>query len=316
VLGRPPWRRAVPDLLAFSLPFAAALALTRLSPTTGFASDTFYDIPGKLIGLWWAIKTYDTPVDLAVAVLCVGFLAWAFADRRLRLHPVGVYMLVASAVAFAVTPWQLMSAAFIDTRLPVAFIFILIGMASWDADWRRTLGFCSVLLVLCFIRFGLVEVAWRDLAGVMGEFERSMAAIPRGSRVLVASKLDSPIRQTLKVTLSHFPALVMIERSSMESHAFTHPGKQVLVLKPPYRASAGYDARPLDLGYIDPAYRVTVPTPDDDYWSRWTETYDFVYVLYATPESGVRLHGTDLLYQGGTFQLYRVRHPAPSALGR
>jgi hypothetical protein len=304
----------VPDLLAFGLPFAAALALARLSPTTGFASETFYDIPGKLIGLWWAIKTYDTPVDLAVAVLCVGFLAWALAGRTLRLHPVAFYMLVASAVAFVVTPWQLMSASFVDTRLPVAFVFILMGMASWHADWRGTVGLCSVLLVLCFIRFGLVEVAWRDLAGVMGEFERSMAAIPRGSRVLVASKLDSPIRQTLKVTLSHFPALVMIERSSMESHAFTHPGKQVLVLKPPYRDDAGAEGRPLDLGYIDPAYPVTVPTIDEPYWTRWTETYDFVYVLFATPE--IRLPHADLVYQGGTFQLYRVRHPATPAPGR
>lgn len=309
VRGRPPWRRALPELLAFGLPFVLVLVLMRLSPTTGFAGETQWYLWRKLVGLWWVVKNYQPLVDLPVALLCLGFAGWALATRRLRVHPVGWYMLAASAVVFAATPWELMSASFVDTRLPVAFLFILIGMATWEAaDRRATAGFCAVLVALCLARFAVVETTWRELAGVMGDYERSMAEIPRGSRVLVASVLDSPMRHTWKTALSHFPALVMTERSSMSSHAFTHPGKQVLVVKPPYRAHASYDGEPFDVGYLLATAQDPAASQEDDYWAGWPAAYDYVYVLFATPGTQVALPASALVYQGGTFQLYRVRH--------
>lgn len=307
--GIPPWRRLFPDLLAFGLPFVVALVLMAMSSTTGYAAETGWLMREKYQGLYWVVKNYYPLADLPITFACLAFVVWAAATGRLRFHPVFWYMLAASIIVFAATPSTLMSASYVSARLPVAFVFVLIGMADFQARDRRSLAaFCAVLVALCGVRFALVERTWQQYAAVMRDYERAIAEMPRGSRVLVASELDSSVRLTWKTLLSHFPSLAMIERSAFDSHAFTHPAKQVLTVNPPYRATASMDGEPFDVSYLLASAEDPAAASEDDYWSHWTDSYDYVFVLFAKPGAAVPLPSVHLAYQGGTFQLYRVDH--------
>jgi hypothetical protein len=214
-------------------------------------------------------------------------------------------------------PYKLIGASYTDSRLPIAMVFILIGMARWDAPRPAATWFCATVAGVALVRFAVVAAIFHYFAGVDADFEASFQAMPPGSKIFVTRMADKGMRQTYGDLFIHIPTLAIAERSSLETLAFTDPAKTVMVTQPAYRGIVVYEGLPPVIDYvvrneIDPDATVP-PAPNPDYYRHWRDSYDYMYVLFARPGTPPPARGLSLAYQGQEFQLYRIE---PSSLSR
>ena len=120
-------------------------------------------------------------------------------------------------------------------------------------------------------------------------------------------------RATYADMFTHLPDLAVAERDSLVSIIFTDPGKQVLVVKPGVAKSVAYEGLPPLVDKVvrgEPDPIATDPTDGrPDYYRDWRHDYDYLYVLFAFPGAPPPAPDLSLVYQGRTFQLYRVAPP-------
>lgn len=317
---RPGARGLVRDAAVLLLPFLLIMPLTLASPTVDFAQQTEWALwPGKALGFYFIFKSYSR-AGAVVLTLIVGAAAlWGLRTGRLRLHPAGLLFAALAALVYLAMPTKLMSASVVDVRLPATFVLFLIGMSEWEQrSATEAHRFAAALVALTALIIVEVIATWARYQPALAQVEQSFARIPPGSRVLVAvNELGS--NRTDGSLLLHLPALVVIERSALYSHAFTHPAKQPLQLKAPYRDSAPYDGMPLpveELAAADGDRSVTPrPQPGNTdllrpYWMHWRRDYDYLYVLYTPGNYRPPLSGVELLDRNSIFLLYRIA-PAP-----
>lgn len=317
---RAPVRVLIVDLFVFCVPFMMMLALLAASSTASSAGVTRWVFLWKFDALFYALKNFWTPLDLAIGAGAVIGVFWAGWKGLIEVHRVAWYVLAASTLVFLGMPFKILGSSFADSRLPIAMLFILIGMVRWRAlqPWSSAI-FCAVVGVVSIVRFAVVAFAWHYLAGVYADFEKSFQVIPPGSKIFTTRKAEKGMRQTYADLFIHIPVLAMAERSSLETLAFTDPAKTVLVTKPEFRSIVAYEGLPpliefVARGEIDPD-ATSAPVTNADYYLRWRDSYDYMYVLYARKGMPAPMQGLSLVYQGKEFQLYKIEHP-PSQKSR
>jgi hypothetical protein len=200
-----------------------------------------------------------------------------------------------------------------DQRLPISLAFMVIACAHLNLrhQYVRT-GFATVLVLLLAIRVFEVQTVWTDLARTTASFHDSVRQIDRGSKVLVAYADPDSGDDVRDLPLVHAACLAIIERSALVTTAFTVFGKQILHVRPEYRARVDTeDGTPPNLGQLveqaeHPNAEVT------SYWSHWTSDYDYVYAVF-TDSDFVNPDPAHLtaIYAGDRFVLYRI---SPSKL--
>jgi hypothetical protein len=296
-------------LVAMGLPFLPALALLLAGPTGDSAGvPAYWDLSGKLDGLTLAISMYYPEIAYGLVVALA--LAAVFAWRRslLRVHPLGVALLVVGGVVYLAMPRAIFAAHLADQRLPIALLFMLIACISVDlTDRRLYAGFVALLGLLLTLRLGEVELVWNDLTRGEVEALRSVPAIKRGARVLVAYGDRAHTGLISDLGLVHIASLATIERSALVSTAFTVEGKHILQVR---RAFSPFvdrrDGTPPSLRFLAEAAR----GPGPYYFSDWPRHYDYVLVLFtnqgAPDPDPARLA---IVNEGRHFQLYRVNKP-------
>jgi hypothetical protein len=311
-------RRFFIDLIFFAAPFLLTLALLGLSKTAGNAAVTEWLFYTKIEALYFAIKNFWPALDLAIGAGFLAAVVWFYWRGRLTVHPAAWYVLAGSIVVFVAMPFRVFGSSFADSRLPIAMLFILIGMVRWEPAARAsTLRFCTVVGLAALARFAVVALVWSRFADVYADFERSFQAIEPGSKILTTRMAEKGMRRTYADLLIHIPTLAMAERSSLETLAFTDPGAQVLVTRPEYRGITTYAGLPPIIDYvvrgeIDPD--VTPPPLNAGYYLHWRDSYDYVYVLYARPGTAPPAKDLVLAYQGKEFQLYKVERSGAASL--
>jgi hypothetical protein len=311
---RPSARRLAGEAAVFLAPFLVALPLMALSPTTDFVAVTHWTLWSKAQGFILAIKTYNSGLDLAAAVLIAAGTFWGWRQRILRVHPAGIALVAVAAPVYLAMPLDLLSAWGADIRLPIAVLIILVGFIEWRfRSLAQEVGFVVAVALIACLRIGVVEVAWQEITHHGAEMERAMQSIPRGSKILVAV-VDHPRgNYAVGEAILGMPVRAIIERSSFVSAEFTHPGQQVL--------AARANVRDLASDFYQPPTVTEMLTghPGDPeraakfrriYWKDWPERFDFVYLLLTRPgEANPAPDRLQLAYEGDLFQLYRVRRP-------
>jgi hypothetical protein len=304
------------DLATLLLPFLLVVPLMLASPTVDFAQATHWRLFPKLQGLYFIFTTYSPVVAIALALVVVGVVAWAAVTRRLRLHPMGMIFAPLAAVVYLAMPYQLMSAANVDVRLPATFVLFLIAMSDWrQRSDREAARFAVALSALIAIVVLTVGVSWKRHMAEVSRIEQSFAKVAPGSRVLVAVNQDGTSRTGRALAL-HLPALVLIERSAFYSHAFTHPAKQPLQVKPAFRGDAPYDGEKLlvdQLAAADAVSKGAAPAAPADpatveYWADWRQAYDYLYVLFTPQGYRPPLDHLEPLDRTDTFALFKIDH--------
>jgi hypothetical protein len=307
-------RRLSVDIIVLLLPFLPVALLLMAGPSTrgaphiplawGGWHDWIGGVLAALLSFYWQADV----VVLAGATVGLGLLLWVGALRM--PHHAWAFVILGGAL-YLVTPNWVMGSWGAATRLPMALLFVLTGLVRWEFTVARYRPiFLTGLLLLVAVRSASVGLAYERYDAVFRDFEASLSLIVPGSRVLVVRDMDGAV-PTMSAVES-LSSLVIIERSSMDSLAFSHPLQQVLVVRPPYRTSAGgYNDTPLSRPALvsqampeqqgfDPSGRV--------YWREWPQDYDYVYILEPKDRQNPRPDRLNLLYDGNDFQLYHIRY--------
>jgi hypothetical protein len=261
--------------------------------------------------LWYALHTYQGKIDFAVGLAIVASAAWMWRRGILRLHPAAWYFLPLGAAVYFAMPLVMMRSWGADLRLPAAILLLAIGFVSWrlgGANVRRAflIGVCSLTIV----RIAVVEVAWRELTGISSDIRESTARLEPGSKVIVGRTPSA----WWAAAMGHVPCIVIIERSGLCALEFSDPLQQILVVKPPYRAiTGGYSDEAIPLADLLSPPSASIAAPNGRiYWSRWTEDYDYLYLLTAEPNDDPAPEWLHAVYKGRGFQLFRIRHAGAS----
>src|SRR5512146_870063 len=194
-----------------------------------------------------------------------------------------------------------------DQRVPLGVVFML--FACGDLELRRRLvrrAALIVLTVLITMRLFEIDYNWSQLSDSTSEFRSSVRRIAPGSKVFVAYADRALGEDVRDLGLVHAACIATIERSALVTTVFTVEGKQVLHVRPEYRAYA--DLRdgtpPSTAQLIVAADRPTPNTPA--FWLNWTK-FDYLYVLFTEDEApNPDPSRLKLVADGDRFQLYKI----------
>ncbi|PNR00591.1 hypothetical protein C1S70_00275 [Azospirillum argentinense] len=312
-------RRALPDALAFGLPFLIVPPLLLMSPSSGFADAVLWVGTAKLMGFDFLFGGYADTVGYVTGIAVGLGIAWGLWSGALRVHPVGAITIALGLVVYAAMPLVLFGSWFADSRLPIGIAFVALGFVRWElATSAMRAAFLSVVVALSLLRSADAGVGLAKVDPLLEEVRQSLHRIEPGSTVL-ATYADETLHKSifratqftddraLSFGLHHAPVLALMERSSLVPIAFTHPGKQVLLLKPDYADLDGDFTYMPRIGYVADAVRQP-GLRDNHYWADWPRRFGYVYVLFSEPgrANPVPEHLT-LVQEGRYFQLYKVK---------
>jgi hypothetical protein len=115
----------------------------------------------------------------------------------------------------------------------------------------------------------------------------------------------------------HAACLAIIERSALVTTVFSVVGKQVLHVRPEFRARVDtQDGSPPTINNLMQLAAYS-DAGTGDYWGQWTSDYDYVYVLFTTP--GYQNPDPERLtpvFEGSQFVLYRIEHAQVADAGK
>lgn len=308
---------AILDFVMTGLPFVPALGMLMLSPTRGLW-DFYWRIHGKLNGLIFVLRVYSNAVAILLVATVLLAAGWALRRRLLSCHAFGLPLLAVGTVFYLALPRVMFETYMVDLRLPISLAFILV--ACFDVDFRAPAVrrvFAVGVVALLGVRVGEVTYEWSQLSPPIASFHHSVALLKRGAKVLVAYATPNSGERLRDYGLVHADCIAIIERSALVTTAFTVVGKQVLHARAAYRGRVDTeDGTPPDVNEI---VRVAdrVDPKVGDYWRRWTRDYDYLYVLFTTPDfpNPDPAHLTEL-FAGDRFILYRVAHSQMTAASK
>lgn len=295
--------------VAAGLPFLAAVPLLLASPTLGLATDSWWEPRGKIDGFIYVLEVYSDVIAFVLTGMVALGAAWAIRHGLLRVHPAGFLIAIVGMLIYLAMPRVLFASYVADQRLPIALAFMLIAAVDIRMPHRIVRrGFIALLLVVLAIRVIEVDVMWASLGSTTREFRSSVRKIQPGAKVLVAYADNATGDDVNDLGLVHAACIAMIERGALVSTAFVVQGKQILHVRPAYRGLVdAEDGSPPSISQL--LVEANQPVADAaEYWRRWQEHYDYLYVLftgddYENPDPG-RL---TLVQDAERFKLFRIK---------
>ena len=266
---------------------AAPTVLAFLAPIHDQPLATHWmDLHDKLIQIASPFINYDITLDLITAALLYGGVAIGVALGWFVLAPRAIVAVVALVIVYAASPFDLMSASFLDTRVAIMLGFLL--FAAVDPSGlthpaaRRAIA--AGLYLLFAVRMAVLADAWTDHRRDLADLRAVIALVPPGARVYMTNVPQDeaptywdagPRSRRLSNTLRtdfHMPALLIIERGAFWPILFANPAQQPIRLRPAY-ARLAQEAHDL------PSHASLVADPGRG--SSALRDFDFVLMLEA-----------------------------------
>jgi hypothetical protein len=340
------------DFVAGGMPFLLVLPLLMMSPTWGLRSSMSWEWPGKIDGLIYTIDVYSDVVAFVLAATATAVAGLAIWHRALKFHPFGYVLLAVGAIVYLAMPRVVFDTYMADQRLPISLVFMVVACAQLDLAalsvryrfLRQAL--VAILVLLLGMRVLEVQTTWTELSAGTSSFRASVDLIDRGAKVLVAYADPDGGDDVRNLGLVHAVCIAVIERSALVTTIFNVTGKQILHVRPDYRARvdtqdgtppmidklvevvASSDAK--DAGKTEAlkvaALRTEEAEPEgleaedskaDEYWGRWPSHYDYLYVLFTAPDhENPDPERLTLVFSGEKFVLYRIEHSLVADAGK
>jgi hypothetical protein len=299
------------DFCTTGIPFLPVIPLLMLSPTMSLSGDNSWELAGKIDGLMYIVVTYSDIVAMALTASVIAAVAWAVRHKLLKMHPVGLVLLVIGGFVYLAMPRTLFASDVADQRLTIALAFMVLACAGLELRYRlMRYGVLAFLLLLLVVRVIEVDVVWTDLSRTTSDFHESVMRIERGSKVLVAYGDPSGGDDVRELGLVHAASIAVIERSALVTTEFVVPGKQVLRVKPPYDKHVDIEdgIPPLVEQVMASVGRGNDAAPD--FWNEWPANFDYVYLLFIKQNAeNPAPELLTLVHSAQRFQLYQVNKP-------
>ena len=285
----------------------------------GFRQDLV--APGfKIVGLFTALRTYSNAADgMAVACLAIPVIASA-AVGRLTVH-VGLLTAAATClVAYAVSPFALAQAEWVDRRFVCMAPLALAAALRPDLPRRPALACTMLLLGGSLLRTGFIAVAWQARQADQAALARALAPVPPGAAVFavehrIGAAPNPPLGRMLTVgepTFRHAVTLAIPWRHAFVPTLFAIRGQQPVRVLPPWdelAAVTGGSLISVDALARPDAYRAVIAA--NPFLAHWRDRMDYVLVLNADmPDINgpfVPPAALELVTDQGYAQLFRIK---------
>jgi len=243
----------------------------------------------KLVQTGSPFINYLFPLDVTTAVLVYGGIALGIAFGWLVVAPCAMLAVAVSAILYAVLPFDLMSASFLDTRIAIMLGFLLFAAVDLGhLPWLTRGVVAAGLAVLFAVRMAVVAEVWTEQRRDLADLRAVIAAVPPGALVYMTNvpQEEAPaywnagprsrrLSNTLRMEF-HMPALLLIERGAFWPILFANPAQQPISLRPAY-ATLAHKAHDI------PSHAALVSHPDRG--SAALRDFDFVLMLEAGADS-------------------------------
>lgn len=224
--------------IATGATFLIPLIILKMSATTSSASGSYWDTRWdfKLKWLYMALSIGHPVRDSAFEIAMVAaFLILIFARRvslDLRAWVVGICFFG----LFLAAPYQSLTSAFIDARLPIWFLLIFLATFKWSNKvGEKSWNACYVgLMLLASARTVDLCLRYQSDNRERIQVERDLSTVPSGSLLFQAAHVRA---MALNPTnwdppLLHLTCLTAIDRPIYLNNLFTLPQQQPLVDQP------------------------------------------------------------------------------------
>jgi hypothetical protein len=307
--------------------FAVPAMLCALSP----ASDTAGPV-GRM-PLWFKIPyilcpfaDYDARISLLISVALLPSIYLLLRRGTVRAAPGTAVASAILLMIYVTLPFGIGTSTFLDTRAAIMIgLLLFAGLAPAGLSRRLTILAGVTITTLLTLRIASVADTWRLNAHDLFDLRAAIAPLEPGSKVLVAMTdrtvqanrhFEAPKNRMLpgyESLYQHLAALIIIERHAFWPLEFTDPGKQPLIVLPPYDKLVG---RQGDLPNVN---ALVAPTFADTirygpYIAEWSRDFDYLLLMDAggLPDPAALMPDRlDLLNHSDFAALYRVHRPAP-----
>jgi hypothetical protein len=311
------------------------LLFVLLSPTSDYTHAFVYPsnlIKHKFRGFHHLFYNYNLWFDRIVfVVLTLGFLA-LLVLRRVAIHPQMRLPLAFLLLAFVLLPATLFDTDFVDYRLPLAFVMILIASTRIDAlgvPFGKAVA--VALLALFLVRMGVIAEQWYSFERVYQTFlDVIEEKLPEGATmVTIATRMPEYHSEFNRPQLFYVSALAIIKKQVFDPsfEEFAHPGKHSVRLKEEYQALVDELKERLVSVADTRRWTVTPPLeivlPDDataedagsssegssetSFARPILREFEYVLLLFANDTQNPAPEHLEQLYAGERFHLYKVR---------
>ncbi len=311
------------------LPSAILFLSTSLTDTKG---ELFW-LPAveKLRALNAPFMNYYAALDKLTALVVLAILAVCLWRRSLRLPAGTAIAMLACLAVYIVMPYAIGDAFFLDSRFPVMLGMLLFAgiLPVLPKPSARIAGLALAALFL--LRMGLLSGLWWQHNQDIADIRRTIAPVPPGSRVLVAT-VDPDVnpawwrahgrRHVIAEfcrTDQHLGSLLTIERRAFWPLLFTVATQQPLVVLPPYDRIAAPLGDVPNYQQLDPSAAPRRTGPRPSYLADWPANFDYLLVLNAGAMDGLSDYLSARLEPMERTEmavLFRIRPAAPAETAR
>ncbi len=272
--------------------FLPPVILSFLSPVAHAGGRVIWrPLPQKLFLLISPFLTYDGLTGIGIGAVFLGSLYVLFRTGRLAMAPGARWTLALLTAAYLACPFIVDGTGFVADRFPVMMMLVLFAATTPICLGLPGRGVMVVLLTAAFtVRMAGIAMVWYGHNADLTEMRAVIAPVPPGAKVLIVTvdPADNPAYwQSVPLgrripyffrTDIHLPAILLTEHRAFWPLLFAAPGKQPIVLRPPFDRLDGELTAPLD-------YRLLEPQADESsrgqYWENWQTDFDYVLMLNA-----------------------------------
>jgi hypothetical protein len=171
--------------------------------------------------------------------MLAGLVAWR--TGRLQVAPLGIGLLLITALATLLVPSEAFGGSNIELRMGA--IFIVVGLTVLAVEWTRLVPWprpsliCSFYFALLAVLTALTIVSWRAHVAAVSELRQLNAMhLPYGVRLATAlADSDRDVRW-------HVADLAILDRKAFVPAFFATPGQSTVRLKQPFAAIGAVNA--------------------------------------------------------------------------
>lgn len=185
-----------------------------------------------------SLLSYNDPIFDELYLFAIVTAAILLAPR-LTIAPQVWWPLASLTVAFLVLPHRLGQATFVDFRLPLCLVLILIGGTAWrnPADPARS-RVAALTCALLAVRLAFLYPQWAAWQADYAELRAAFDLLPTGARLLPLESEPGTINLYDHPPLGHVAGFAVLQRGALIPTLFADRGHDLLTYKPNVAALA------------------------------------------------------------------------------
>lgn len=309
------WTQAIANLVAAGVPFVIPTTLyfmwrhNRDSGGLIYVDDWLFRKAANFRTI--AFGDWVLDISLAVAMLAVAAVIWRYG--RLRIDRRVVLPMILIFVAYMAMPTGLATAWYVDTRLPIAIVFILIAATQADIDRPavRKVMVAGLALFLA-LRAAWLTLQWHDYDKVIRELVTAFGVMQSNSILFVVSAAPVPQVSDVDLYLWQPPLKFLASYAALERPVFvptTFADRRSQPLEVKEQFDSLYDLqrrKPLFVSNQSDLEGVSADLRDEVRHSGAPDAPVYVLLLYPERMSEHATDGHDRVAQGTNFELLLI----------